>query len=195
MKTVLLRLRTHCCLTLFSQNENNCAPRLDDVIFYVKFRVNVFSSSKLLFSNLKSTLRSIKARLHFAMSSDKPDFGLGTDDCSLYTRLRAFKDDCRKNGIALISHTPVDFNLLWTLATTFIILARQTISFKVSFLLKLQFVGLLWQRMPTGHSISSTLKNQSATSNSFPDTLEYSEEINQSYTLILRIVFAIMLRQ
>ena len=92
---------------------------------YGKLWVDFFSTSELLYPNMKIRLRLIRARPNFYMISDNPYVSLGIIDCSLYTRRIALKDDYHKRRMDMLAYTPVEFNYLETLAKTFIIPARQ----------------------------------------------------------------------
>ena len=61
--------------------------RPDGFMLYGKLGVDFFSTSELLYSNMKIRLRRIRARPNFYMISDNPNVSLGIVDCSLYTRL------------------------------------------------------------------------------------------------------------
>ena len=84
-----------------------------------------FSTSELLYPNMKIRLRLIRARPNFNMISDNRNVSLGIVDCSLYTRRIALKDDYHKKPIDVLVYDPVEYNYLETLAKTFIIPARQ----------------------------------------------------------------------
>ena len=99
--------------------------RPDDFMLYGKLGVDFFSTSELLYSNMKVRLRLIRARPNFYMISDNHNVSLGIVDCSLYTRRIALKDDYHKKRLDMLAYTPVEFNYLETLAKTFIIPARQ----------------------------------------------------------------------
>ena len=99
--------------------------RPDGFKLYGHLRVYFFSTSELLYPNMKIRLRLIRARPKFYMISDNPNFSLGIVDCSLYTRRIAIKDDYHKKRMDMLAYTPVQFNSLETLANTFIIPARQ----------------------------------------------------------------------
>ena len=99
--------------------------KLDGFIMYGKFGVEFFSTSELLYPNMKVRLRLIRARPNFYMINDNPNVSLGIVDCSLYTRRIALKDDYHKKRMDMLAYTPVEFNYLETLAKTFIIPARQ----------------------------------------------------------------------
>ena len=58
------------------------------------------------------------------MVSNNPNVSLGIVDCSLYTRGIVLKDDYQKK-MDMLAYAPVEYNYLETLATTFIIPARQ----------------------------------------------------------------------
>ena len=99
--------------------------RPDGFMLYGKLGVDFFSTSELLYPNMKIRLRLIRARPNFYMISDKPNVGLGIVDCSLYTRRIAPKDDYHKKRMDILAYTLVEFKYLETLAKTFIIPARQ----------------------------------------------------------------------
>ena len=94
-------------------------------MLYGKLGVDFFSTSELLYPNMKTRLRLIRTRPYFYLISDNPNVSLGIVDCSLYTRRIALKDDYHKKRMEMLAYTPVEFNFLETLAKTFIIPARQ----------------------------------------------------------------------
>ena len=94
-------------------------------MLYGKMGIDFFSTSELLYPNIKTRLRLIRARPNFYMISDNPNVSLGIVDCSLYTRRIALKDDYHKKRMDMLAYAPVENNYLETLAKTFIILARQ----------------------------------------------------------------------
>ena len=99
--------------------------RLDGFMLYGKLGVDFFSTSELLYPNMKVRLRLIRARPNFYMNSDNPNVSLGIVDCSLHTRSIALKDDYHKKRMDMLAYTPVEFNCLETLAKTFINPARR----------------------------------------------------------------------
>ena len=99
--------------------------RPDGFMLYVRLGVDVFSTSELLYPNMKIRLRLIRARPNFYMISDNPNVSLGNVDCSLYTRHIAPKDDYHRKRMDMLAYKPVEFNYLETLGKTFIIPARQ----------------------------------------------------------------------
>ena len=60
--------------------------RPDGFMLYGKMGIDFFSTSELLYPNMKVRLRLIRARPNFYMISDNPNVSLGIVDCSLYTR-------------------------------------------------------------------------------------------------------------
>ena len=99
--------------------------RPDVFMLYAKLGINFFSTSELLYSNMKIILRLIGARPNFYMISDNPNVSLGIVDCSLYTRRTALKDDSHKERMDMLAYAPVEYKYLETLAETFIIPAKQ----------------------------------------------------------------------
>ena len=103
----------------------NLLSRPDGFMLYGKLGIDFFSTSELLYPNMKVRLRLIRARPNFYMISDNPNVSLGIVDCSLYTRRIALKDDHHKKRMDMLAYAPVEYNYLETLAKTFIIPARQ----------------------------------------------------------------------
>ena len=99
--------------------------RPDGFMLFGKLGVDFFSTSELLYPNMKIRLRLIRARPNFYMIIDNPNVSLGIVDCSLYTRRIALKDDYHKKRMDMLAYAPVEYNYLETLAKTFIIPARQ----------------------------------------------------------------------
>ena len=109
----------------FSTKKIKMLSRPDGFMLYGKLLVDCFSTSELLYPNMKVRLRLIRARPIFYMNSDNPNVSLRIVDCSLYTRRIALKDDYHKKRTDMLAYTPVQFNCLETLAKTFIIPSRQ----------------------------------------------------------------------
>ena len=99
--------------------------RPDGFIMYGNLGVDVFSTSELLYPNMKIRLRLITARPNFYLISDNPNVSLGIVDCSLYIRRIALKDVYPKKPMDMLAYFPLEFNYLETLAKIFIIPARQ----------------------------------------------------------------------
>ena len=108
--------------------------RPDGFMLYGKLRVGFFSTSELLYPNMKIRLQLIRARPNFYMICDNPNVSLGFVDSSLYTRRIALKDDYHKKRMDMLAYTPSQFNYLETLAKTFIIPARQNQFIQENFL-------------------------------------------------------------
>ena len=94
-------------------------------MLYGKLGIDFFSTSELLYPNMKIRLRLIRARPNFCMIRDNPNVSLGIVDCSLYTRRIALKDDYHQKRMDMLAYAPVEYKYLETLAKTFIIPARQ----------------------------------------------------------------------
>ena len=117
--------------------------RSDGSMLYGKLGIDFFSTSELLYRNMKIRLRLIRARPNFYMISDNPNVSLGIVDCSIYTRRIALKDDYHKKRMDMLAYAPVEYNYLETLAKTFIIPARQNQFIqKKTFSTMLPFAGL-----------------------------------------------------
>ena len=94
-------------------------------MLYGKLGIDFFSTSELLYTNMKIRLRLITTRHIFCMITDNPNINIGIVDCSLYTSRIALKDDYHKKIMDIFAYAPVEYNYLETLAKTFIIPARQ----------------------------------------------------------------------
>ena len=92
--------------------------RPDGFMLYGKLGVDFFSTSELLYPNMKTKLRLIRARPNFYMISDNPNVSLRIVDCSLYTRRIVLKDHYHKKRMDMLSYAPVEYNYLETLAKT-----------------------------------------------------------------------------
>ena len=99
--------------------------RPDGFMLYGKLGVDFFTTSELLYPNMKVRIRLIRARPNFYMISDNPNVSLGIVDCSLYNCRITLKDDYHKKRMDMLAYSPVEYNYLETLAKTFIIPARQ----------------------------------------------------------------------
>ena len=99
--------------------------RPDGFMLYGILGIDFFSTSELLYQNMKNRLRLIRAKSIIFMISDNPNVSLGIVDCFLYTRRNALKDDYHKKRMDMLAYAPVEYNYLETLAKTFIIPARQ----------------------------------------------------------------------
>ena len=99
--------------------------RPDGFMLYGKLAIDFFSTSELLFPNMKSRLRINGARPNFYLISDNPNVSPGIVDCSLYTRRISLKDDYHKKRMDMLTYAPVEYIYLETLTKTFIIPARQ----------------------------------------------------------------------
>ena len=86
--------------------------RPEGFMLYGKRGVDFFSISEMLYPNMKTWLRLIRARPSFYMISDNPNVSLGIVDCSLYTRRIALKDDYHKNRMDMLAYNSMEFNCL-----------------------------------------------------------------------------------
>ena len=99
--------------------------RPDGFMLYGKLGIDFFTTSELLYPNMKVQIRLIQPRPNFYMISENPNVSLGIVDCSLYTRRVMLKEDYHKRRMSQLAHATVEYNYMETLANTFIILARQ----------------------------------------------------------------------
>ena len=144
-------------------------------MLYGKLGVDFFSTSELLYPNMKIRLRLIRARTNFYMIRNNPNVSLGIVDCSLYTRRSALKDDYRKKGMDILGYTPVEFNYLETLTKTFIIPARQN-----------QFIEEnIFNNAPV-RRIAIAMNTNSAFTGSYSENLFWYQEFDLRQIRILR---------
>ena len=90
-----------------------------------KLGVHFFTTSELLYPNMKVRIRLIRARPNFYMISDNPNVSLGIVDCTLYTRRVGLKEDYRRKRVYMLAYAPVEYNYMETLANSFIIPSSQ----------------------------------------------------------------------
>ena len=95
----------------FSTRRMIMFSRPDGFMLYGKLGVDFFSTSELLYPNMKIRLRLIRARPNFYMISDNANVSLGIVDCSLYTRRFALKDDYHKKRMNMFAYTAVEIQL------------------------------------------------------------------------------------
>ena len=79
-------------------------------MLYGKLGIDFFSTSKLLYPNMKIRLRLIRARPKFYMISDNPNVSHGNVDCTFYTRRIALKDNYHKKRMDMLAYAPVQYN-------------------------------------------------------------------------------------
>ena len=84
--------------------------RPDGFMLYGKLGVDFFTTSELLYPNMKVRIRLIRARPNFYMISDNPNVSLGIVDCSLYNRRITLKDDYHKKRMDMLAYSPVEYN-------------------------------------------------------------------------------------
>ena len=94
----------------FLTRRKKLLSRPDGFMLYGKLAIDFFSTSELLYPNMKFRLRLIRARPNFYMISDNPNVCFGIVDCSLYTRRIALKDDYHKERMDMLPYAPVEYN-------------------------------------------------------------------------------------
>ena len=99
--------------------------RPDGFMLCGKLGIDFFSTSELLYTNMKIRLRLGRVKPNFYTISDNPNVSRGIVDCSLYTRRFALRDVYQKKRMDVLAYAPVENIYLETLANTFIIPARQ----------------------------------------------------------------------
>ena len=98
--------------------------RPDGFMLYGKLGIDFFTTSELLYPKMKVRIRLLRARPNFYMISEIPNVSLGIVDCSLYTQRVLLKGD-HHQIVTQLAYALVEYNYMETLATTFIIPARQ----------------------------------------------------------------------
>ena len=149
-------------------------------MLYGKFGIDFFSSSELVYPNIKNRLRLIRAIPTFYMISDNPNVSLGIVDCSLYTRRIALKYDYHQKRMDMLAYAPVKYKYLETLAKTTIIPARQNHFIQENILNNAPI-----RRVAIARNTNSAftgfflLKTPSGINNLISDKLEYSKGDSQ----------------
>ena len=87
---------TNPLLDPFYTRRMKLLSRPDEFMLHGKLGIDFFSTSELLYPNMKVRLRLITAKPKFYMNSDNPNVSLGIVACSLYTRRIAFKENYHK---------------------------------------------------------------------------------------------------
>ena len=148
-------------------------------MFYGELGVDFFSTSELLYPNMKTRLRLIRAGPNFYMISDNPNVSIGIADCSIYTRRIDLKDDYHKKPMDMLAHTPVESNYLETPTYTSIIPARQNQLIQEN-IFNNGPVRRIAIAMNTNSAFTGFYKKIHSGINSLiSDKLEYSEEVSQ----------------
>ena len=149
--------------------------RPDSFLLYGKLGIDFFSTSELLYPNMKIRLRLIRARPAFYMISDNPKISLGIVDCLLYTRRTALKDDYHKKRLDMLAYAPVEYKYLETLAKTFIIPARQN-----------QIIQEKFFNNPPIRRVAIAMNTNSAFTNSFTENPFWYQQFDVRQFRILR---------
>ena len=144
-------------------------------MLYGKLGVESFSTSELLYPNMKIRLRLITARPDFYMISHNPNVSLGIVDCSLYTRRIALKDDYHRQRMDMLAYTPVEFNYLETLAKTIIIPVRQN-----------QFIQENFFNNAPVRRIAIAMNTNSAFTGSYTENPFWYQQFDRRHIRILR---------
>ena len=92
----------------FFQRRMKLLSRPNGFMLYGKLGVDFFTTSELLYPNMKVRIRLIRSRPNFYMISENPHVSLGIVDCSLYTRRVALKDEYHKKRKDMLAYAPVE---------------------------------------------------------------------------------------
>ena len=94
--------------------------RLDGLMLYGKLGIDFFTTSEILYPNLKVRIRIIRAGPYSYMVSGRPNVSLGIVDCSLYTQRVLLKEDYHKERMFQIAYAPIVYNYKEILTKTYI---------------------------------------------------------------------------
>ena len=94
----------------FSTRRMKMLSRPDGFMLYGKLGVDFFSTSELLYPNMKIRLRLIRAKPNLYMISDNPNVSPGNVDCSFHTLRIALKEDHHRKRMDMLAYTPVELN-------------------------------------------------------------------------------------
>ena len=97
----------------------------DGVILYGKLAIYLFQCEKLLFPSTKIRLKLIRATPNFYMISYNPHASLRVLDCSLFTRSVVVNEVYHQTIKYQLTHQPVFYDFMETIAQTFIIPSGQ----------------------------------------------------------------------
>ena len=165
-------------------------------MLYGELGVDFFTTSELLYPNIKVKIRLIKARPNLYMISDNPYVSLGTVDCSLYNGRITLKDDYHKKRMDMLAYSPVEYNYLGTLAKNFIVPARQNQFIqKKTFSTRQPSDGMPMQRTHILFSRVSPLKINTGISSLDWGILKYYAAVNLLLTMTRPLIAVSMLQQ
>ena len=149
---------------------------LDGFELYGKLGFDFSSTSELIYPNMKTRLRLIRARPNFDIISNNPNISLGIVCCSFYNRRDALKDYYLKKPMYTHAYTTVESNYLETLAKTFIIPARQD-----------QFIQEnIFNNAPLRPRIAIAIKTNSAFTGSYTKNQFWHQQLDVRLIRILR---------
>ena len=162
----------------FFTRRRKMLSRPDGFMLHGKLGVDFFSTSELLYPNMKIRLRLVRAKPSFYMSSENPNVSLGIVHCSLNTRRFALRDDYHKKLHACLHSCAVQ--LFETLANIFITPARLNQFTQENIFNKAPVRRNVIARNTNSAFTDLILKIHSGSNNLIFDKLEYSEEVSQS---------------
>ena len=149
--------------------------RPDGFVLYGKLGIDFFTTSEVLYPDLKVRIRLIRARPSFHMISEIPNVSLGIVDCSLYTRRVMLKEHYHKKRMSQLAFAPVEYNYMERLAKTFIIPARQN-----------QFIQENMFNNAPIRRIAIAMKSNSAFTGSFAENPFWYQQFDMRDIRILR---------
>ena len=178
MNRILRMLLTHYLIPFFTRRMK-LLSRPNGFLLYGKLGIDFFSISELLYPNIISRMRLIRARPNFYMISDNPNVSLGIVDCSFHTRRIALKDDYQKKRMDRLAYASVEDIYLETLPKTFIVPARQNQRIQENIFNKAPIRRVRLQWTPTLPSLVLFLRTHSGIKNLISGKLGNSEGDSQ----------------
>ena len=149
--------------------------RSDGFTLYGILGVDFFTTSELLYPNMKVRIRLIRARPNFHMISDNTNVSLGIVDRTLYTRPLGLKEDYHMKRMDMLAYAPVEYNYMETLAKTFIIPSSKNPFIQEKF----------FNRAPN-HRIAIAMKTNSAFTGSSTENPFWHQQFDLRQIRILR---------
>ena len=92
----------------FFTRSTKMLSRSDGLMLHFNLGVDFFSTSDILYPNVKADLLLARSRPSFYMIYENPNVSLGNVDCSLYTRRFAVKDHYHRKRMEMLAYELVE---------------------------------------------------------------------------------------
>ena len=169
--------------------------RPDGIMLYRKLGIDFFTTSELLYPNMKVRIRQIRARPNLYMISENPNVSLGIVEYSLYTQRVMLKEDYQEKRMSQLAYAPVEYNYMETLARTYIIPSRQNQFLQENIFNNAPIRRKAIAMNSNSASLAPLQRTHSGINSLFSEMLQNSEEDSQLYTTIQQIIVACMSQQ